>query len=403
MKLRTDQELEELLDDIESDLVERKRSFKGGDVPKKARQAVCAFANDLPDHNQPGILFIGAKDDGTPSHEPITDELLRDLSDMRTDGNILPLPVMTVQKRVLKGVQMAVITVEPSDMPPVKYDGRIWIRTGPRRSVANAQEERILIEKRRYKNLPFDIYPIPSAKVTDLSKSIFENEYLPAAFAPDVLEENNRSYEERLASCKMIVSPSDTTPTVLGLLAVGKSPQDFLPGAFIQFLRIDGTELADPVIDEEDISGALVDMLRRAEEKLKAHNRTAVDIISTPTHQISLAYPPAALQQILYNAVLHRTYESTHAPVRVYWFNDRIEIHSPGGPFGNVTVENFARPGITDYRNPNLCDVLKTFGFVQAFGRGIATATREMERNGNPPLEFETTQSAVVCTLRAKL
>ncbi len=402
MKPRTEQELEALLDDIESDLVERKRSFKG-DVPKKARQAVCAFANDLPDHNQSGILFIGAEDDGAPSHEPITDELLRDLSDMRTDGKILPLPVMTVQKRVLKGAQMAVITVEPSDMPPVKYDGRIWIRTGPRRSVANAQEERILIEKRRYKNLPFDIYPVPSAKLTDLSKSIFENEYLPAAFAPDVLEENNRSYEERLASCKMIVSPSDTTPTVLGLLAIGKSPQDFLPGAFIQFLRIDGTELADPVIDEEDISGALVDMLRRAEEKLKAHNRTAVDIISTSTHQISLAYPPAALQQILYNAVLHRTYESTHAPVRVYWFNNRIEIHSPGGPFGNVTVENFAKPGITDYRNPNLCDVLKTFGFVQAFGRGIATATREMERNGNPPLKFETTQSAVVCILRVKL
>lgn len=402
MKPRTEQELEALLDDIESDLVERKRSFKG-DVPKKARQAVCAFANDLPDHNQSGILFIGAEDDGAPSHEPITDELLRDLSDMRTDGKILPLPVMTVQKRVLKGAQMAIITVEPSDMPPVKYDGRIWIRTGPRRSVANAQEERILIEKRRYKNLPFDIYPVPSAKLTDLSKSIFENEYLPAAFAPDVLEENNRSYEERLASCKMIVSPSDTTPTVLGLLAIGKSPQDFLPGAFIQFLRIDGTELADPVIDEEDISGALVDMLRRAEEKLKAHNRTAVDIISTSTHQISLAYPPAALQQILYNAVLHRTYESTHAPVRVYWFNDRIEIHSPGGPFGNVTVENFAKPGITDYRNPNLCDVLKTFGFVQAFGRGIATATREMERNGNPLPKFETTQSAIVCILRVKL
>lgn len=401
MKSFTDQELEALLADIESDRIERKRSFKG-DVPKKARQVVCAFANDLPNHNQPGILFIGAEDDGTPSREPITDELLRDLSDMRTDGNILPLPVMAVQKRMLNGVEMAVVAVEPSDMPPVKFDGRIWIRTGPRRSIANVQEERILIEKRRYKNLPFDIYPIPSAKLTDLSKTIFENEYLPAAFAPDVLEENNRSYEERLASCKMIVSPSDTTPTVLGLLAIGKSPQDFLPGAFIQFLRIDGTELADPVIDEEDISGALVDLLRRAEEKLKAHNRTAVDIVSAATHQISSAYPLAALQQILYNAVLHRTYESTYAPVRIYWFNDRIEIHSPGGPFGNVTAENFGKSGITDYRNPNLCDVLKTFGFVQAFGRGIATAKREMERNGNPPLEFETTQSAVVCTLRAK-
>ena len=260
----------------------------------------------------------------------------------------------------------------------------------------------MLNEKRRYKNLPFDMYPVPSAKLSDLSKTIFENEYLPTAFAPDILEANNRSYEERLASCKMIVSPSDTTPTALGLLAVGKSPQDFLPGAFIQFLRIDGTELADSVIDEEDIGGTLVEMLRRAKEKLKAHNRTAIDITSAPRHQITMTYPPAALQQILYNAVLHRTYESTYVPVRIYWFNDRIEIHSPGGPYGNVTTDNFGKPGITDYRNPNLCDVLKTFGFVQAFGRGIATARREMEKNGHPLPAFETSSSAVVCILRGK-
>lgn len=390
-----------LLNSLESDRVERKESFKG-DVPKKTRQAVCAFANDFPNHNESGVLFIGAKDNGEPSDLEVTDQLLRTLADIKTDGNILPLPVLSVEKRVLKCSEMAVITVMPSNMPPVKYEGRIWIRTGPRRSIANVQEERILNEKRRYKNLPFDIYPIPSAKITDLSKSIFENEFLPAAFAVDVLETNGRAYEERLASCKMIVSPENTTPTVLGLLSIGKSPQDFLPGAYIQFLRIDGTDLADPVADEEHIGGAIVEMLRRAEEKLKAHNRIAVDITSTPTHQIEMPYPSAAIQQILYNAVLHRTYESTNAPVRVYWFNDRIEINSPGGPYGNVTSENFGNPGITDYRNPNIGDVLKTFGFIQAFGRGIATARREMEKNGNPPLEFETNQSAVVCTLRGK-
>ena len=397
----TERDFLELLDDLESDCAERKESFKG-DVPKKARQAVCAFANDLPGHNRPGVLFIGVKDNGEPSGLEVTDQLLMSLADMKTDGNILPLPVLSVEKRILKGAEIAVVTVMPSDMPPVKYEGRIWIRTGPRRALANEQEERILNEKRRYKNLPFDIYPVPTAKLADLSRSIFENEYLPQAFAEDVLEANGRSYEERLASCRMIVSPEDTTPTVMGLLAIGKSPQDFLPGAYIQFLRIDGAELADPVIDEEEIRGGVVEMLRRAEEKLKAHNRTAIDITAAATHQIDTPYPQAALQQILYNAVLHRVYERTNTPIRVYWFNDRIEINSPGGPYGNVTNENFGRPGITDYRNPNIADVLKTFGFVQSFGRGIATARRVMEANGNPPPEFETNQSAVVCLLRRK-
>ena len=401
MQRLTDQELLDLLNDTESDRAECKETFKG-DVAKKARQAVCAFANDLPGHNKPGILFIGVKDNGEPSGLEVTDQLLLSLADMKTDGNILPLPVLSVEKRILKGAQIAVVTVMPSDMPPQKYDGRIWIRTGPRRSLANEQEERILNEKRRYKNLPFDIYPLPSAQLNDLSRVIFENEYLPQAFASDVLEANGRTYEERLASCRMIVAPDDTTPTVSGLLAVGKRPQDFLPGAWIQFLRIDGTELADPVTDEEKIGGGIVEMLRRSEEKLKAHNRAAVDITSAPTHQVEMPYPQAAIQQVLYNAVLHRTYESTNAPIRIYWFNDRIEIHSPGGPYGNVTVENFGKPGITDYRNPNIADVLKTFGFIQAFGRGIATARRAMERNGNPAPEFETNQSAVVCVLRGK-
>ncbi len=401
MRTFPDSKLEALLDDLESDLTERKQSFKG-DTPKKARQAVCAFANDLPNHQQPGVLFIGAKDDGTPSNEPITDELLCSLADMKTDGNTLPLPVLTVEKRILKGAEMAVVTVLPSDMPPVKYAGRIWIRTGPRRAIANEQEERILIEKRRHKNIPFDIYPIPTASISDLSRTIFDGEYLPAAFAPDILDANNRSYEEQLASCKMIITPEDTTPTVLGLLAIGKNPQDFLPGAYIQFLRIDGAGLADPVIDEENIRGAIVEILRRAEEKLAAHNRSSIDIVTNPTHEISLSYPSAALQQILYNAILHRTYENTNAPVRVYWFSDRIEITSPGGPYGNVTIENFGQPGITDYRNPNIGDVLKTFGYIQTFGRGIATARKELEKNGNPELEFEVNQNTVLCVLRMK-
>lgn len=106
------------------------------------------------------------------------------------------------------------------------------------------------------------------------------------------------------------------------------------------------------------------------------------------------------LSLLIYNAVLHRVYEHTNAPVRIYWFNDRIEISSPGGPFGNVTEENFGEPGITDYRNPNLAEVMKNYGYIQAFGRGIPTARRELMKNGNPELEFEVNQNAVLCIIR---
>ena len=395
----SDAQLETLLDDIESDRCERKHSITGK-IPDDVKQAICAFANDLPGHRQPGILFIGACDDGSPSGIAVTDRRLREFGGIPSEGHILPLPTMTVEKRHLKGSDMIVVSVMPSDMPPVRYKGRIWIRIGPRRAIASAQQERILNERRRHQDQPFDLYPYPRAQLDDLARVVFEHEYLPAAIAPDVLAANDRTYAERLASCRMIASPQDTTPTVLGLLTLGKRPQDFLPGAAIQFLRIDGVELSDAVSDEARIGGSLSEMLRRIEEKVAAHNRVAVDIASTPTHIRTWHYPPVALQQIIYNAVLHRTYESTHAPVRVHWFDDRVEVISPGGPYGNVTVENFGEPGITDYRNPHIAEVLKTLGFVQAFGRGIATARKALQEQGLPDADFQVSSSAVYCIMR---
>jgi ATP-dependent DNA helicase RecG len=105
------------------------------------------------------VLFVGAKNDGTPTCLSITDELLRTLSDIRTDGNILPPPSIVVEKRTLKGCEIAVVAVQPSDSPPVRYKGRIWVRIGPRRAIASLQEERILNEKRRYRDIPFDVQP----------------------------------------------------------------------------------------------------------------------------------------------------------------------------------------------------------------------------------------------------
>src|SRR5207253_2834366 len=114
----------------------------------------------------------------------------------------------------------------------------------------------------------------------------------------------------------------------------------------------------------------------------------ASDFISSPTEIRRPDYPIAALQQLARNAILHREYEGTNAPVRITWFNDRIEIQNPGGPYGQVTKRNFGQPGVTDYRNPHLAEVMKNLGYVQRFGAGIQIARRELANNGNPELEF---------------
>ena len=395
----SDQELEAFLLNTESDLVERKESWKG-DAPQKGREAVCAFANDLPDHQKPGVLLVGVRDNGEPSGLSVSDELLRTLADIRDDGAILPLPTITVEKRKLRNAEIAVVTVQPAVAPPVRYKGKIWIRVGPRRALASPQDETILNEKRRYKDIPFDINPVPSCGLDALSALLFEQEYLPNAVAPDVIESNQRTYQQRLASCRMIASVDNPIPTILGLMVLGVSPRDWIPGAYIDFLRIAGVELQDQIQDTSSIDGALGQILRRIDEKIDSHNRSEIDIRSSNVETRTSPYPRVALQQLIRNAIMHRTYENTNTPVRVYWFDDRIEIISPGGAFGTVTRDNFGQPGITDYRNPNLAAAMKVMGFVQRFGVGIQMARAELKRNGNPDIEFCVEPNYVLATVR---
>jgi len=394
-----DGELGSLLLDLESDRAERKESVSDG---RKIRQAICAFANDMPNHGKPGVVFAGVRDDGTCANLTITDELLRTLADMRSDGNTLPLPSMTVQKRVLRGCEMAVVIVQPSDAPPVRYKGQIWIRVGPRRAIASRDEERRLNEKRRFRDLPFDLHPVRSASVDDLNEDLFRREYLTAAVSPDALDENERSVEQQLASMRFAAVDEPHVPTVVGLLAVGKSPADHLPGAYVQFLRVDGKGLADPISDQKELHGPMPDLLRRLDELFEANIRMPTDIESAAREIRRPDYPLVALQQFARNAVLHRDYETTNAPVRITWFDDRIEIQNPGGPFGQVTRKNFGEPGITDYRNPHLAEALRTFGFVQRFGVGIQLARKRLLDNGNPEADFDVQENHVLVTVRSR-
>ncbi len=396
----TDKELLQIVEFGEVDRVEFKESLSSG-AAESIREAICAFANDLPRHEKPGFVFVGVKNDKTIAGLPVTDELLVQLANMKTDGNIVPPPSLNVEKRVLQGKEIAIVTVQPSDSPPVRFKGAIHIRTGPRRGIATAQDERILNEKRRYGDRPFDLYPVPTANISDLNLTQFENEYLPQVVTAEILAANERTSEERLAATKMIASIDEPIATVLGILVLGKNPQDYLSGAYVQFLRIDGNDLADPIVDDENIGGTITDLLRRLDEKLIAHNRTAVDFTTTVVEQRTELYPIPALQQVARNAVMHRTYEATNAPIRVSWFNNRIEIFSPGGAFGVVTAANFGQPGLTDYRNPNLAEAMKNLGYVQRFGVGIPTARRLLTEAGHPEPKFDIYDTNVLVTIEA--
>ena len=160
MATYSDAEIEALMVDIESDLVERKESAADG---RKIRRNICAFANDLPGNGRPGVVFVGVRDDGSCASLPIDDALLTQLANVRGEGDILPLPSMTVHKRVLRGCEVAVVTVEPCADTPVRYQGRVWVRVGPSVREGSVADERLLTERRRAADRPFDTRPATGA------------------------------------------------------------------------------------------------------------------------------------------------------------------------------------------------------------------------------------------------
>lgn len=395
----TDEELEALIQSDESDRVEFTVSVDNTD---KICQAICSFANDLPDHRKPGVFFIGVNPNKSCAHLPITDKLLLRLANFQSEGKIQPFPSMVVQKRLLVGGEVAVIIVQPSHDTPVRYEGKIYVRIGPSKRLANSEDERRLNEKRRYHDLPFDLRPIYASNLGELNRLYFLEEYLPSAIDPEVLAQNDRTFEQKLASVRFTNLDDPPVPTVLGLLAAGLSPSDYIPGAYIQFVRFEGLELTDPVKAQREVRGVLGEKLRHIDDIFRANISVALDLVSQPTDVKTPDYPLAALQQLVRNAVMHRSYEGTNAPIRVYWFSDRVEMYSPGGAYGQVNSENFGQPGVTDYRNPHIAEVMKNLGYVQRFGAGFPVIREELARNGNPPLEFRVEPTSILAVVRKR-
>lgn len=328
----------------------------------------------------------------------IDDTLLKMLAMMRSDGSIQPLPTMQVDGITIDDRCVAVVQVEPSRSPPVRFDGRVWIRVGPTVQQATMEDELRLVERRRASSLSFDRQPFTEATVDHLDLQYIEEVYLPSAIAADVLAENRLSLSSQMESLGLLV---DGRPTRGALLTMAHNPQIWVPGAYVQFLRFNGTELADPIRKRNEITGKLVYVLRRVGDLIDTTKEVSVEIVSASQEVQRYDYPPTALVQLVCNAIMHRCYES-NAPVRIYWFDDRIDIQSPGGVYGKATQDNIEE-GVTDYRNPLVVEIMYHLGFAQCFGVGIPIAKEALRVNGSPPLELRVTSAGVTATVRPRL
>jgi len=385
-------DLAEQLGTREHEGLELKRDLSSRDP---IRRSICALANDLPGRGA-GTLLIGVRDDGTPTGVTVDDDLLLAVASFRDDARILPRPLIGVSAQTFAGKSVVAVDVTATEYPPMRFDGTVYVRVGPSTRKASAGEERQLVERRRAIDLPFDQHAVPGTTSAVLDLELFHSTYLPAAVSAEVLAENERSADEQLASLRLLTP--DGTPTVAGVLVLGLDPSAHLSGAYVQFVRYDGSDVDAPVSDQDELRGNLLDQLKDLEARLPANLRHAL-VAEGLREQEAPDYPLDALREAVVNALVHRSYEP-RAPVRVSWFDDRVEIANPGGPFGQVTGENFDR--LNDYRNPTLAEAAKNLGYMNRFGRGIARIHLSLERNGNSEPRFEINGAQWSVTLYAR-
>lgn len=380
----TDEQLLELAAGPESEWVERTVSVTNGD---KFGEAICAFANDLSASAQPGHLFIGVDDAGAVKGVTALGPLEMTIAAFRDNGSILPPPSLSLRRLPTPNGVVVAVEVMPSDRPPVRYRGRTFVRVGARRAIASIEEERRLGERAVDQARTWDLWIRGDATLDDLALDLFTLRYLPKAIAPDVLAENGRSIPEQMAALRLYDFRAGK-PTNGAVVLFGKDPLGFLPGAYVQYVRYDGLDKAADVIEERRIMGDLGAIMTDLDRMTKQI------AVARPVRQPDLRdrtiydYPPVATHELFMNAVIHRNYQPSNAPVYINQFIDRIEIINPGSLHGSLTAANFPG-GEPAYRCPVIAEAARVLGFVNRFGRGIDIANAQLRRNDSRPAEFE--------------
>ncbi len=180
----------------------------------------------------------------------------------------------------------------------------------------------------------------------------------------------------------------DLVPTNAGILLFGKDPQQFIRGSDITAARFAGHEMGD-VFTRQDIAGTLPQQIRRAETFLVDNLRKGVQLGANMARTEQLEYPLKAVRELVVNAVSHRDYSIWGDGIRLYLFSDRLEITSPGGLPGPVTVDNIVDERFS--RNSAIVQVLSDMGFIERLGYGVDRVIALMRENDLPEPQFSET------------
>lgn len=352
-------------------------------------EATCALANDFGGSGEAGHLIIGVKKDGSVvGFTGNLDERLQRLSSWLRATKIYPTPAFSIDLHEVDGKTIIVVRIDPYPVPPaVTVDGKCWVRKGTTTILATDADLARLRERRPENLRPFDTRLVHGASLADLAAGNLREEYEVERDGDDE-QETFPSFTQWLTSKQLGTAQGDRwVPNAAALLVHGASPQDFIPGAYLELARYGGTDVDSVLVNRKTVSGDIVKQLEATWQWVEGNlvNEPAGDrgIVSN----FVPVYPLDALKELVRNAIQHRLYEGTNAPARIEWYSDRIELSNPGNPYGRASEGELGEH--SDYRNPLLTGILVQLGYVERLGRGIRRVRKLLGDAGLPPLDVE--------------
>lgn len=357
------------------------------DVEELAETLV-AFAN-----SDGGTILIGVDEDGEPVGEVYSDEV-----EMALQAAVRrcrpPVEARWHQSTAEEGAVFA-INVSRSPELHTLTDGRVLVRAGAENRPLSGDEVRQLAATKSTGD--FESEPAPGAQREDLDPDVVD-EFI-ARWEARHHREWTRPVDDLLLNVG--ATDEDGRPTVAGVLLFASNPQAFMPQSGLTFVKFIGQrprgENGQPGYGRrEEIGGPLPHVIRRAWEVVGEEMRTGA-VVTDLERKERTEYPISAVREALVNAVAHRDYRLGGRRIEVRMFSDRLEITSPGGLPGFITVDNIVDEHFS--RNPRLVSGLYQWGYIEELGLGVDLMIDEMVRAGHPPPKFKDTPYSFTVTL----
>jgi ATP-dependent DNA helicase RecG len=327
---------------------------------------IVAFAN-----SGGGSIFLGVANDGTiHEHDAASVHRLNQLIGNAASNLVRP-PINPVTENVAISTGVVIVVTVPDGIskPYMDNNGAFWVKSGSDKRRVTAREEM----QRMFQTAQLvhgDDVPVSGSSISDIDLDYFRRFYR-TRYEED-LEEQGQSLGQVLSNMRLL---NNGALTVSGILLFAKDPQAFLPVFHVKAVCYPGNDInTTTYLDSADIFGRLQTQF---EESLSfiLRNLRREQMGQGVNTTGELEIPRIVLEELLANALIHRDY-FVSAPVRVFVFDDRIEIISPGHLPNNLTVANI-RSGNSNIRNPILTSFATKLLPYRGLGTGILRALRE--------------------------